>query len=351
MRWTTKCCPREPSDYDIGVLTSDGIYSSLKNLLVVEYGNLDPSPRLATGCDLPSSPSWHLSLSTSVPSIVYERMQDQPDITRSDDTPVHSSVHLIAPGRMEGHTTTLPIPITSTGRASSIQSHSEPYTSELSFALLPGHSSLLSQSYGTPTVGTPEHLPHPSPQNMPAVSQAHGGPLCNAAPDNSASLARCISAQAADAQQYLRPTISAHSTPQVHVISTMQTPQTTFAKSWDDLDFPVTSVTPMSCSTSFSPDCALIRELEQHHDSGFTTPSLDLKEQPQSNGLSEEGVMDEYWQLNGGMRSSPMYRSRGLSPIDMGVYELPGISEGGGTANNFYDACLFSNGLPVTLGC
>jgi hypothetical protein len=349
MKWTTKCYPRRPSDYDVGVLTPDGIYLSVKN----QDGDLDPPLSLrihdaygqpnstATAHSLPSSPSWHPSLSTSPAcSIVYERTEDQPDIMRSDDTLVHSSEHLI-------------VPITGTGHPSPNQSLCEPFTSELSFALLPGPSPRSSQSYGTPTVGMPRHLPHPNPHAMPAVSQAHGAPLHSVATENSASLARCVSALTADTQHYLPlGTINAHSTPQVHVMTAMETQQTTLENSWNELDFLAMSATPMARSTPFSADYPLpIGEFEQHHGSGVTTPLFGFKEQPQSNDLSEGGMTGEYWQLNrGSMHSSPMNRSRGLSPIDMGVYELPGTGEGDETLNRIYDACLFSNGFPAAFG-
>jgi len=339
MKWTTKCYPQGPSEYDIGVLTPDGIYSSLKNLLVLEDEDLDPSLSLshamywaswqlssaATGRGLPSSPpSWYHSLSTSrAPS------QDQPDIMIFDDTP---EVYA-----------TPPTPIIGTERTPSIQSISEPYTSELSFALLPGPSPGSSRSYGTP-----QHLPHPNEQIMLAVSQAHVSPLYDAAPEDSASLARCASAEAACAQHYVHPTISAHSTPQVHFIASMQTSQTILPESCDEPDFPALSATPMSCSTSFSADCALIEEFEQYYGSGVTTPSLDTKEQPQSYDLLEAGVIDDSWEsICGGVSSSPMYPSRGLSPIDMGVYQLRSTREGDETADNFYDTCLFSNEFSV----
>ncbi|OAX44059.1 hypothetical protein K503DRAFT_765376 [Rhizopogon vinicolor AM-OR11-026] len=250
---------------------------------------------------------------------------------------------------------TLPIHIIGTGHTSSlsIQPLSEPYTSELSFALSPVPSPRSSQYYGTPPVRTSRHLPHSNPHIMPTVSQACGIPLYSVTPDHGAFLARCVAAQAASAQHYLLPsTISAHSTPQVHDMTVMQTPQTTLTNSWNDLDLPTMLVTPMTCSTSFSADCALTGEFEQHHGSGVTTPSSCLKELLQSNDLLETGVTDEYWQLHhGDMRSSPMHRSRGLSPIDMGVYQLPGTSEGHKTTNNLDNACLFSDGFPVSFGC
>lgn len=341
----------------------------------MEDGDLDPSsslPRIinkahrqlsstATGPGLPSSPSWHLGFPRSpASSIMYERLQDQPDVVHFDDTHVYSSVHpnLIASGRMDGHTATptemytLPISIAGTGHTLSIQSFSEPYTSELSFALLPGPSPRSSQNYGIPTMGTPQHLPHSNPHVMPAVSQARGAPLYSVTPDHSASLARCVAARAVDAQHYLPPgTISAHSTPQIHVMTSMQTSQTILESSWNNLDFSAMAVTPMTCSTSFSADCALAGEFEQHDGSGVTTPSLCLTDHLQSNDLSEACVADNYWQLNhGDMHSSPMHRSRGLSPIDMCVYQLPG-SEGDETANNFYDDCLPSDSFPVIFGC
>ena len=373
MRWTTKRHPRGPSDYDIGVLTPDGMYSSLKNLLDVEDGDFDPSsslPRIineargqlssnATRPGLPSSPSWHPGCSRSpASSIMYERPQDQPNVVHSDDTHVYSSVHLIEPGRMDGHTATptemytLPISIAGTGHTSSIQSLSEPYTSELSFALLPGPSPCSSQKYGTPTVGTPQHLPHSNLHVTPAVSQARSAPLYSVAPDHGASLARCIAARAVDAQHHLPPgTMSAHSTPRIHVMTAMQTSQTTLENSWNNLDFPAMSVTPITCSTSFSADCALAGEFEQHDGSGVTSPSLCLTDHLQSNDLLEAGVTDNYWQLNHvDMHFSPMHRPRGLSPIDMGVYQLPG-GEGDETANNLYDDCFSSDSFPVIFSC
>jgi hypothetical protein len=185
---------------------------------------------------------------------------------------------------------------------------------------------------------------------MPAVSQAHGAPLHSVATENSASLARCVSALTADTQHYLPP--SAHSTPQVHVMTAMETQQTTLENSWNELDFLAMSATPMARSTSFSADYPLpIGEFEQHHGSGVTTPLFDFKEQLQSNDLSEGDMMGEYLQLNrGSMHSSPMNRSRGLSPINMGVYELPGAGEGDETLNRIYEACLFSNGFPAAFG-
>ncbi|KAG0709901.1 hypothetical protein DFH29DRAFT_20474 [Suillus ampliporus] len=361
--WGLKWCPkyhaRRPSDYDIGVLAPDGKYNSLKigGPPDMEHGardsieNLNPSPSpLRTIHDTdgqlglrrrgpPSPPSWHFSILMSpVPSIVHERTQDQPDFMHSVVTPTHSSVRQITSGRTEG---TLP----------SIQPHSEPYTSELSYALLPGPFPHSSQNYRAPTVGTPQHL---SPQIQPAVSQDPDSLLYSVAPDNDASLERFISAQAADAQAYLPPnTIGVHSTPQVCAM-TMQTPQTTLPDPWNSLDFSPVSATPMSCSTSFSADCSLFGEFEQDRCPGVATPMselmrMGLENSPQSNVQSETGMPDEYWQLIGNAtRSSPRHQSRGLSPIDMGVYQLPGTSEGEETAYYLSDTCLFSSGFGGT---
>ncbi|KAG1892169.1 hypothetical protein F4604DRAFT_12264 [Suillus subluteus] len=184
--WGLKWCPkfhaRGPSEFDIGVLTPDGKYNSLKiraRPLAMERGpqgsiaNLEPSLRLPSTIhdadgqlglrrrEPPSSPSWRFSVPASPVCTAHERTQDQTDFTCPHATPADPSVPLIAPGRTEG---TLPIPIPGSG---TMQPLSEPYTSELSYALLPGHSSHSSQSCGTQNVGTPLQLHYLSSRIMP----------------------------------------------------------------------------------------------------------------------------------------------------------------------------------------
>ncbi|KAG2156333.1 hypothetical protein DEU56DRAFT_897328 [Suillus clintonianus] len=365
LKWCPKFYARGPSDYDIGVLTPDGKYGSLKigGPPPMEHGVrvgieiVNPSTSLFSTIheadgqlgfrrrELPSSPSSHFSVTTPPVSIAHERTQDRPDLMCFDVTPAHSSLSLIAPGRMEG---ALPI-------------HSEPYTSELSYALLPGPSPHSSQSCGAPTVGTPQHLHYLSPQIPPAVSQDPDGLLYSVAPEDGASLERLASATA-DAQAYLPPnTINIHSTPQVYVMTTMQTPQAALLDSWNNLDFSPGSATPMTCSTSFSTDSSLIGEFEQYHGPGVATPmtcstsfsadssligefeqhhgpgvatpmtelmGMDMENSPQSNRQAEAAMTDEYWRLSRTLsRSSPMHYSRGLSPIDMMLFMAPSLAE------------------------
>ncbi|KAG2115919.1 uncharacterized protein F5147DRAFT_675250 [Suillus discolor] len=376
LKWCPKFYARGPSEFDVGVLTPDGKYNSLKtdDSLAMEHraqgsiANLKPSPSLpitvydADGRlgsrrrEPPSSPSWHLP-----PSPAYsmnERTQDQPDFMRS---PAHSSTPLIAPGGTE-RPSRLPIPITgSRTTLSSIQPFSEPYTSELSYALLPGHSSHPSQSCGAPTVGEPLHLHYLSSKVMPAVSQdpAAFRLLYGVAPETDASLEHLVSDPGDAQEQYLPPdSIHAHSTLQVHLMTpTMQTLQATLLDSWNNLDFSPASTTPMSCSTSFSADSSLIGEFEHHHGPGVATSmselmGMDWENSTQSNDQLEAGITDEDWQLHRTFtRSSPMHQSRGLSPIDMSVDELPGTGDGEETAYNLSDTFLFSSAFHGTFAC
>ncbi|KAG1783027.1 hypothetical protein EV702DRAFT_1059689 [Suillus placidus] len=357
LKWCPKFYARGPSEFDIGVLTPDGKYNSLKigGPLAMERGaqdrmvKLKPSPSLRSTIhdadgrlglrrrELPSSPSGHFSVSASPVYIVHERTQDQPDFMHSHVTPIPSSAPLIAPGRTEG---ILPIPISGSGTMlSSIQPLSEPYTSELSYALIPGHSS---QSCGAPNIGTPLRI-------MPAVSQDPGALLYGVVPENNTSLERLVS-DPGDVQAYYLPpdSIDAHSTLQVHVITPAM--QATLLDSWNNLDFSPASATPMTCSTSFSADSSLIGEFEQHHGAGVATPMselmrMDLENSSHSNDQLEAGMPGEYWQLHRtltGTRSSPMHQSRGLSPIDMSVDQLPCTGEGEDTTYNLSDTLLFS---------
>jgi hypothetical protein len=159
-----------------------------------------------------------------------------------------------------------------------------------------------------------------------------------------------------DAQAHYLPldSINTYSTPQVHVVTpAMQTPQ----NPWNNLDFSPASATPMTCSTSFSADSNLIGEFEQHHGPGVATPMSELmrmgvENSPQSNDQLEAGMTDEYWQLHQTLtRFSPMHQSRGLSPIDMGVDQLPGTGEGEETAYNLSDTFLFSSGFHGAFAC
>lgn len=365
LKWCPKFYARGPSEFDIGVLTPDGKYNSLKIRGPLAMGrgahdsmvNLKPSPSLPStihdadgrlglrGCELPSSPFGHFGVPASPVYIVHQRTQDQPDFMHSHVTPAHSSAPLVAAGRTDG---ILPIPISGSGTMlSSIQPLSEPYTSELSYALLPGHSS---QSCSAPNIGTPLHLYYLSPKIMPAVSQDPSTLLYGVVSENDASLERLVS-DPGDAQAYYLPldSINAHSTPQVHVISpAMQTPQATVLDSWNNLDFSPASATPMTSSTSFSADSSLIGEFEQHHDAGAATPMselmrMDLENSSHSNNQLEAGMPDEYWQLHRTLaRSSPMHQSRGLSPIDMSVDQLPGTGEEEDATYNLSDTFLFS---------
>ncbi|KAG1755417.1 hypothetical protein EDB19DRAFT_1661190 [Suillus lakei] len=360
LKWCPKFYARGPSDFDIGVLTPDGNYSSLKigSPLAIERGardsitNLKASPSLSStihdadgqlGSSRREPPSsWHFSVPTSPVYIAHEGIHKQPVFMRSDVAPAHSSAPLIAPGRTEGM---LPIPIP-----------------ELSYALLPGPCPHLSQCCGASTVGTPLHAHYLSPQILPAVSQHPDALLYSIAPENDASLQRLIS-DPGDAQAYYFPpdVINTHSTPQVHVMTpTVQTPQATMPDSWNNLDFSPASVTPMTCSTSFSTDCSLIGEFVQHCGPGVATPMselmrMGLEDSPQSNVQLDAVMTDEYWQLPVNQtltHSPPMHQSRGLSPIDMSVDQLPlGPSEGEETAYNISDTFLFSSAFHGAFTC
>lgn len=376
LKWCPKFYARGPSEFDVGVLTPDGKYNSLKTdgSLAMEYraqdsiANLKPSPSLPSTIydtdgrlgsrrrEPPSSSSWHFSVPVSPAYIMHERTQDRPDFMRS---PAHSSTPLIAPGGTE-EPSRLPIPIPgSRTTLSSIQPFSEPYTSELSYALLPGHSSHPSQSCGAPTVGKPLHLHYLSPKVTPAVSQDPAALLYGVAPETDASPEHLVS-DPRDAQEQYLPldSIHAHSTLQVHLMTpTMQTLQATLLDSWNDLDFSPASTTPMSCSTSFSTDSSLIGEFEHHHGPGVATSmseltGMDWENLTQSNDQLEAGMTGEDWQLHRTFtRSSPMHQSRGLSPIDMSVDELPGTSDGEETAYNLSDTFLFSRAFHGTFAC
>lgn len=378
LKWCPKFYARGPSEFDVGILTPDGKYKSLKigGPLAMERGaqdciaNVKPSRRLTSTIhdadgqlglrrrEPPSLPSWHLCVPASPAYNIHERTQDQPDFMRCHITPADSSTALIAPGRTEG---TLPIPIPGSGTmVSSVQPLSEPYTSELSYALLPGHSLHLSQSCGAQNVGTPLHLYHLSPQIMPAVSQDPTAALLyDVALDNDSSSARLVSDPRDGQAHYIPPdSINAHSTPQVHVMTpAMQTPQVTLLDSWNNLNFSPASATPMTCSTSFSADSSLIGEFEQNHSLGVATPMselmrMDLEIFSQSNEQLEAEIPDEYWQLHRIFtRSSPMHQSRGLSPIDVSVDQLPGTGEGEDTTYNLSDTFLFSGAFHGAFAC
>ncbi|KAG1752519.1 uncharacterized protein EDB91DRAFT_1333471 [Suillus paluster] len=368
LKWCRKYYALKPSDYDIGVITPDGKYNSLKfgGPLAMEHEARDkveksnPSPSLPrtihdTGGQLglrrhqlSSPPSWDLSVPTSpMPSVVPERTQGRPDLMCSDVTAAHSSVALITPAGTEG---TLHIPSSSTGSTlPSIQPHLEPYTSELLYALLPGPSPYSSQNSRAPTVGTPQHLPHSS-----TVSQDPDALLYSVASDNDPSLEQF--AQIANAQ-FPPDTVNAHSPSQVHAMTIMQAPQSTSPDSWHSLDFSPMSATSLTCSTSFSADSSLIGEFEQLHGTWVVTPMselmmMGLDKSPQSNFQSEAGMTDEYWQLSrNDTPFSPIHQPRGLSPIDMGVFQLPGTSEV--EENTYYlsDTCLFSSSFSSTFAC
>ncbi|KAG2155063.1 uncharacterized protein EDB93DRAFT_132084 [Suillus bovinus] len=372
LKWCPKFYARGPSEFDVGVLTPDGKYNSLKidGPLVIEHGTQDIITSLKPSSSLPStiihdadgrlglrrrelfpSPSRDFGVPSSPVYIVHERAQDQPDFMRSL---AHSSAPLIAPGGTE---MSLPVSIPVSGTMlSSIQPPSEPYTSELSYALLPGHSSRPPQSCGVPTVETPLHLHYSNPKVMPAVSQDPGAVLYGVAPQNDVSLGPLVSNPGDLQAQYLpldnihtRSILRGHFMPPV-----MQTTQLTLLDSWNNLDCSPTPATPMTCSTSFSTDSSLIDELERHHDPGVTTPMSELnwENSPQSNDPSEAGMMDEYWQLHQTFtRSSPMHQSGGLSPIDMSVDQLPGAGKGVETACNLSDTFLFSGTFHSLFAC
>ncbi|KAG2073522.1 hypothetical protein BDR04DRAFT_1141093 [Suillus decipiens] len=375
LKWCPKFYARGPSEFDIGILTPDGKYNSLKiGGLAMEYraqdgiANLKPSQSLpntthdADGTlglrrrEHPSSPSRHFCIPASPVYIVHERTENQPDFMRSHVTPAHSSAPLIVPGRTEG---ALPMPIPGLGTTlSSIQPISGPYTSELSYALLPGHWPHLSQSCSAPIIETPLHLHYLSPNSMPAVSQDSSALLYGVAPEKD-SLEYLVSGPEDVQAQYLPPnSINAHSTPQVHVMNpTMQTPQGAFLDSWNDLDFSPASATPMTCSTSFSADSSLIEQFEQHHGQAVATPmselmGMGLENSPQSNDQFEAGMPDEYWQLHMAFtRDSPMHQPRGLSPIDVSVDQLPSTGEGDDTMYNLSDTFLFSSTSHGAFAC
>lgn len=370
LKWCPKYYARGPSEFDIGVLTPDGKYISFKidGSLAMECAAHDGIADLKLSSGLPntthradgqlgsrrleppSSPSWHFRVPASPIRTVHEKTQDQPDIMYSHVTPAHSSAPLIAPGRTEG-TPTIPIPRSGL-MLSPIKSLSGPYTSELSYALLPEHSSHLAQ---TSNAQTPQHLCHLSPQIIPAVSPDSGALLYGIASQDDASLERLVPDRG-DVQAHYPPldSINTYSTPQVHVLTpAMQTPQ----NPWNNFDFSPASTTPMTCSTSFSTDSSLIGEFEQHHGPWVATPMsglmrMGMENSPQSNDQSEAGMTDEYWQLHQTLpRFSPMHQSRGLSPIDMGVDQLPGTGEGEETAYNPSDTFLFSTAFHGAFAC
>lgn len=378
LKWCPKFYARGPSEFDIGVLTPDGKYNSLKvgGPLAMERGpqdgiaNFELSLRLPSTIhdadgqlglrtrEPPSSPSWRFSVPATPVYAVHERTHNQTNFTCSHVTPTDSSASLIAPGRTEG---TLPIPIPGSGTMlSSIQPLSEPYTSELSYALLSGHSSHSSQSCGAQNVGTPLQLHYLSPRIIPAVAQDPVALLYGVALENDGSLERLVSDPGNAQAHYLPPDSigNAHSIPQVHVTTpAMQTPQAALLDSWNNLDFSPASATPMTCSTSFSTESSLIGEFEQHHGPGAATPMSELMRMgleisPQSNEQLEAGMPDEYWQLHHILPcSSPMHQSRGLSPIDMSVDQLPGTGEGEDTTYNLSDTFLFSSAFHGAFAC
>lgn len=334
----------------------------------MEYGvqdsiaNLKPSSRLPNTIhradghsesrrrDPPSSPSWHFSVPASPMRTVHKKTQDQPDFMYSHVTPAHSSAPLIAPVRMEG-TPTIPIPRSGL-MLSPIKSLSGPYTSELSYALLPEHSSHSSQKCDAQTS---QHLYYLSPQIIPAVSPDSGDLLYGIASQDDTSSERLVSDRG-DVQPHYLPldSIDTYSTPQVHVLTpAMQTPQ----NPWNNFDFSPASTTPMTCSTSFSTDSSLIGEFEQHHGPWVATPMsglmrMGLENSPQSNDQLEAGMTGECWQLHQTLPLfSPMHQSRGLSPIDMGVDQLPCTGEGEETAYNPSDTFLFSAAFHGAFPC
>ncbi|KAG1768639.1 hypothetical protein EDD22DRAFT_220462 [Suillus occidentalis] len=368
LKWCPKYYARGPSEFDIGILTPDGKYISFKidGSLAMECAAQDSIAKLKPASRLPntihradgeleprrrdSPPSRHFSVPASPMRTVHKKTQVQPDFMYSHVTPAHSSAPLIVPGRMEG-TPTIPIPRSGL-MLSPIKSLSGPYTSELSYALLPEHSSHLSQNCD---VQTSQHLYYLSPQIIPAVSPDSGALLYGIASQDDAS-SECLVSDRGDMQAHYLPldSINTFSTPQVHVLTpAMQTPQ----NPWNNFDFSPASTTPMTCSTSFSTDSSLIGEFEQHHGPWVATPMsglmrMDLENSPQSNDQSEAGMTDEYWQLHQTLpRFSSMHQSRGLSPIDMGVDQLPGTGEGEETAYNPSDTFLFSTAFHGAFAC